>query len=581
MENLEDNSDEGLRETNKQIFEIKKKIQLSEGQRKALFESCDAERKANADKILRLKREIAELISKLKQARGTVDLKELPQKLSGSLPPIVADKPYDHAQEIVDLKVIDLRKKYDLIKYKSKQKERQMKQLAKVYQELQQKHTQIKNSAPEDNPLIKKKIDLENEIHRINLQASEAIHIKRKYRSIKDNLISDSVRFENALKKLETAIKVQEKEIKRLQKISNDATKMRDEIFNILENEQKAALDASKDRDEQLNESRRKVEVRRMELHRLERQIIMDAMKSGPTVRQSSEPNSDESEPEEDTLEKDNVTMEEAFTTLKEATGAMSIPEVFERFQAQRKTFMRLKQLRSTTEDKKELVEKQKQKMICELEMYKISSDKDQDEIIAQIAKYEDEIEAEREHEQGVEELLNKHQDAFAIIAEVLHNLCVSLRCTLMPQFGEYDENVDETPEMKEIENEPPGQPEYIQELIKMILERLHIMLYVHTTDIIDHDSAVDDLEQPPKLAYEAVNFEEPSTSRTDEEVAVYPPSYTTLTARSPASQMTTHGPVAQPLTGSEDEDDVPSRGYLKRQAQLIVDAKSRRKTFR
>lgn len=58
---------------------------------------------------------------------------------------------------------------------------------------------------------------MENEIHRINLQASEAIHIKRKYRSIKDNLISDSVRFENALKKLETAIKVQEKEIKRLQ----------------------------------------------------------------------------------------------------------------------------------------------------------------------------------------------------------------------------------------------------------------------------------------------------------------------------------------------------------------------------
>lgn len=29
METLDDNSDEGLRETNKQIFEIKKKIQLS------------------------------------------------------------------------------------------------------------------------------------------------------------------------------------------------------------------------------------------------------------------------------------------------------------------------------------------------------------------------------------------------------------------------------------------------------------------------------------------------------------------------------------------------------------------------
>lgn len=32
---------------------------------------------------------------------------------------------------------------------------------------------------------------------------------------------------------------------------------------------------------------------------------------------------------------------------------------------------------------------------------------------------------------------------------------------------------------------------------------------------------------------------------------------------------------------GSEDETEVPSRGYLKRQAQLVVDAKSRRKNIR
>lgn len=36
--------------------------------------------------------------------------------------------------------------------------------------------------------------------------------------------------------------------------------------------------------------------------------------------------------------------------------------------------------------------------------------------------------------------------------------------------------------------------------------------------------------------------------------------------------------PTPSLLPEDEDEDDVPTRAYLKRQAQLIVDAKSRRK---
>lgn len=34
-------------------------------------------------------------------------------------------------------------------------------------------------------------------------------------------------------------------------------------------------------------------------------------------------------------------------------------------------------------------------------------------------------------------------------------------------------------------------------------------------------------------------------------------------------------------ITGSEDEEEVPTRGYLKRQAQLVVDARARRKNVR
>lgn len=38
--------------------------------------------------------------------------------------------------------------------------------------------------------------------------------------------------------------------------------------------------------------------------------------------------------------------------------------------------------------------------------------------------------------------------------------------------------------------------------------------------------------------------------------------------------------PAALPASETEEEDEVPTRGFLKRQAQIIVDAKSRHKQF-
>jgi hypothetical protein len=38
--------------------------------------------------------------------------------------------------------------------------------------------------------------------------------------------------------------------------------------------------------------------------------------------------------------------------------------------------------------------------------------------------------------------------------------------------------------------------------------------------------------------------------------------------------------PTALVASATDDEEDVPTRGFLKRQAQIIVDAKSRHKQF-
>lgn len=81
---------------NKKIVEIKKKIQLSglsfnsfevalltnflEGQRKALFEDCEAERKANADEVLQLKKEISNLVVLLHESVSPIARYRLPTR---------------------------------------------------------------------------------------------------------------------------------------------------------------------------------------------------------------------------------------------------------------------------------------------------------------------------------------------------------------------------------------------------------------------------------------------------------------------------------------------------------------------
>ncbi|KAL3277190.1 hypothetical protein HHI36_012541 [Cryptolaemus montrouzieri] len=56
------------------------------------------------------------------------------------------------------------------------------------------------------------------------------------------------------------------------------------------------------------------------------------------------------------------------------------------------------------------------------------------------------------------------------------------------------------------------------------------------------------------------------------------PAPYIRLMAKTPVSQQ---GTPPVPPVGSDDEEEVPSRGHLKRQAQLVVDAKSRRKNLK
>ncbi|KAG8264061.1 hypothetical protein J6590_019405 [Homalodisca vitripennis] len=131
-----DDSESILEVVNRQIAEIKKKIQLSEGQRKAHYEECDAEKKRNIEKIRNLKKTIKQLQLQLGKPPKC---DESILKTSNKYPKetiALRNKETREAAQLLDYKVIDLQKKLDLIRYHAQMHQKRMKDLADEYQEL-------------------------------------------------------------------------------------------------------------------------------------------------------------------------------------------------------------------------------------------------------------------------------------------------------------------------------------------------------------------------------------------------------------------------------------------------------------
>lgn len=77
-----------------------------------------------------------------------------------------------------------------------------------------------------------------------------------------------------------------------------------------------------------------------------------------------------------------------------------------------------------------------------------------------------------------------------------------------------------------------------------------------------------------------AMSTSSPAEDR--EKPPAYPPVYMNLIAGRTTAQISSASPgQGNTVVLSDDEGDVPSRSYLKRQANMIIEAKSRRKGFR
>ncbi|XP_065074952.1 outer dynein arm-docking complex subunit 3 [Ochlerotatus camptorhynchus] len=593
---------EGLALTNKKIAELKKKVQLAEGQKKAYTEEWADSRKTQSEKISDLKKEVRELTNKLSylhnpnSAKAQKNVQEIKRRIQ--LPP--GAKTVHDALQIVDLKIIDVNKQADAVEAKHKKREIYYKKLLDQYHMLiGYKHSKADGSNPpetvEEDANRKLITHLENEIHRTSVQWMEAEHIRKKYRGIKLSLMRDAEKFESSLLELEQAITEQQAEITKLEAVHKEAMQMRDNTKSILQRQEQTTHYANKAREKQALDFRRQVEERKLELERLERKIFSSGktMVHQESVLSASGDHSGGKGDGEDSSGHDKESaseMERKFKKLMHATGVSAASEVVDRFLAQREASARLTYLRTVTENEKKQLEAQRELMTAQLDAFKFADVKDSDVNQEELEKIRNSIEEQKARREECEKAIDYTRNVFNTIKDSLVELLLSLR--------EIDENLDaqflrsRTPTKQVDLLDITSGNISMDDLGNMLEEKIKLGMIASGQLANDVDSGLsEDEAEPPPPPRPASALQIPVTSPSvgtssvqeeREKPPAYPPVYVNLIAGRTTAQISSASPgPGATVVLSDDEAEVPSRSYLKRQANMIIEAKSRRKGFR
>ncbi|XP_076627774.1 coiled-coil domain containing protein 151 [Colletes latitarsis] len=360
-----------LNDLNKKIAEIKKKIQLSEGQRKANFEEYEAKRHEQTEKIAILKQTVKELYTEYAKTKNNEGKPE--KRIHMSRESSASGKRRNLSETIAKVQEdnVRLRKKHDLIKYQREKRQQKLRSLLEEYGQLANGKEQKVFKKKMETPMRHKIVKLEVRLEHIRMMQIKANLTRIKYRSTRAELKEKSVLYASSLKSLEDEIREQQQEVKRLQTAREEAIQLRDNSQETLIKEEIEVTNCSKERNAVLEDYRQRVLERKMELERLEKMIFHSRPRDDFDTRGKSRVQTTED------ITKDEVTrLEEAFAKLRSATGVSRSEDVLNRFLGQRATKNNLQKMRVATEQEKMTLEKQRQEYIAEMETRKFSETK-------------------------------------------------------------------------------------------------------------------------------------------------------------------------------------------------------------
>ncbi|XP_078387357.1 coiled-coil domain-containing protein 151 [Cetorhinus maximus] len=531
------------------IWDLQKKIQLLEGDRKAYYESSQWKIKKNKETIQYLRQDNKRLHKMLAGALMS-DEKLVKDSFQDSREKVaLRNKSGKDVIMVMDQKVCDKIKRLNALRHVTELKKKNQMDLEVQYSKnLQEAKTlqEIMENMSEDAQTLRL---LENRLEKTQLKCSEAMHVMKVYQKLKAHLQEESVTFQKQLDVLEAEVVQQEQELKELQAMNTDAQLSRDTAKTELQQYEEVVHKERRERERILTEYKKLAEEKRTQAERAERRAMRAAAHSDEL--HFERPATQETGAEEKAI----TTFEESFLWIKTVTGVTDVQDVVKRFVMQGETLKHLEELELENEKQMVQLREEKERLQAEYDHLKYSG--------------ETKLSSEQKLLMKLQTHLNNEQNRRDKIMEHLEYIS---HITMSIKAGV--EHINEKLQHVQISKDgipsivlSPASDEYVLDLLSLTEDKL-LKLY---------------------RGLEGINMK--NTLRLIEEDEFH----ASVEGKLPSYNMRVKLPTAQKLDMYDDDDDddhddddddssddsgdIITRAVLKQQSQQIVDWKTKRKS--
>ncbi|XP_046376199.1 outer dynein arm-docking complex subunit 3-like [Haliotis cracherodii] len=524
-----------------QIEELKAKIALLEGDRKAYYESSQYCMKQNRDGIANLRKETTELrkrrSDKLKQDEHVIDraLNDKPVMRAA-----LSSKTGREAIIIYDHKVSDSMKRLNALRHQTAQKQKRLEEAQTQYNILVKDSSDAVATDKGDSHEAQTMRYLENSYDKIIMKCEEAKQVRRVYCEIKSKFAEEAQTYPTRLDQMEQEIAKTKAELKDLKAMNNDAENAKSSAQNELKKQEEIVYGERKKREIELQKMKKEAEEKKMQHERIEKRLAQRGSVQGDELA-GTEKAALTGEEHQQKI----TTYEEAFRRIKEATGVSDTMEVVERFQSQGHTTQHLEDLKKDNErtiihfrDDKEKLKQEFEEMKYSGEAKLSSGQAVLEEFEAHLSKEENRRDDGDQNLQRGSKILVQVKAGVEHLADKLHHLKASKGHVPTAQIN-------------------ASSDEYVLDQLSTSEEKLLKLL-----EELDGKDLNETLKQMEEEEFHA-------------SIEGKLPTYNT---RIKLPQTQRDLVYEDDEDSGEDDGDVPSRTTIKKQSQSIIDSKTKRR---
>ncbi|KAK6167857.1 hypothetical protein SNE40_021789 [Patella caerulea] len=525
-----------------QIEELKAKIALLEGDRKAYFESASYAIKQNRENVQALRKETWELrkrlSDKLKQDEHVIGKAFHDRPVERAA---LSNKSGKQAITILDHKVSDTSKRLNSLRHQTAIKQKKLEEYQTQINQMKQDSADAAAMDKGESQEAQMMRYLENSYDKVAMKCEEAKQVQRVYLDIKSRFEQEAQNYPTKLDAIEAEIKKTKQEVNDLKVMQNDAVLSKEAAAKELQQQEEYIYSERKKREIELQRMKKEADEKKMQHERTEKRLAQRG-----SIQQDEMTTQEKMALTGEEQQQRITTYEEAFRRIKEATGVSDTMEVVRRFENQDDTTRHLEDLKKDNEKQISRLKEDKEKLQEEFAEMKYSGEAKLSSGEMMLEEYETHLQKEEARRDEADEKLQRSSKILVSVKAGVEHLADKLH-HLKANKGHVP-----TAQIQ------PSSDEYVLDQLSTSEEKL---LKV----VEELDASGNDLSDVMKQMEE-------------EEFRVNNEKLPTFNTRIKLPQTQRDLVYDDEEDSGDDDFGVPNRSSIKKQSQFIIDSKTKRR---